>query len=159
VRGAITKPIRSAAKVLSNEINRSKIALIFGPESSGLTTDEISLCNLLIVIPTADDYPALNLAMSVGITLYEIRMALEEKTEDTIKQIELASWKMQQQAFDALKSSLEEIHFLFGPKAETLFTGIKNMISRANPTTQEMKWLIGLNRQLSWYKAKIRDQN
>jgi len=48
---------------------------------------------------------------------------------------------------------------LFGPKAETLFTGIKNMISRANPTTQEMKWLIGLNRQLSWYKAKIRDQN
>ena len=159
VRGAITKPIRSAVKVLSNEINRSKIALIFGPESSGLTTDEISLCNLLIGIPTSDDYPALNLAMSVGITLYEIRMALEEKTEDAIKQIELASWKMQQQAFDALKSSLEEIHFLFGPKAETLFTGIKNMISRANPTTQEMKWLIGLNRQLSWYKAKIRDQN
>lgn len=159
VRASRTKPIRIAAKVLSGEINRSQVALIFGPESSGLTTEEISFCNLLIGIPTSDDYPALNLAMSVAITLYEIKMALEEETEDTIKPIELASWKMQQQAFESLKSSLEEIHFLFGPKAETLFNGIKTMISRANPTVQEMKWIIGLNRQLTWYKARIKDLN
>jgi tRNA C32,U32 (ribose-2'-O)-methylase TrmJ len=97
--------------------------------------------------------------MSVAITLHEINMVMEEKDEETTKPIELASWKMQQQAFDALKSSLEEIHFLFGPKADALFNGIKTMIARSKPTTQEMKWLIGLNRQLTWYKAKIRDQN
>ncbi len=159
VRASIIKPIRIAAKVLSKEINRSQVALIFGPESSGLTTEEISLCNLLIGIPTSNDYPALNVAMSVAITLHEINMVMEEKDEETTKPIELASWKMQQQAFDALRSSLEEIHFLFGPKADALFNGIKTMIARSNPTTQEMKWLIGLNRQLTWYKAKIRDQN
>jgi len=158
-RGLLAKPIRCAAKVLSKEINRSQTALLFGPESSGLTTEEISFCNLLISIPTAEDYPALNLAMSVAITLYEINMALEENAEETLKSSELASWEMQQQAFGTLKSSLEEIHFLFGPKAKALFNGIKNMISRANPTTQEMKWLIGLNRQLTWYKAKIKNQS
>ena len=158
-RSALTKTIRCAAKDLSKEINRSQIALIFGPESSGLTTEEISYCNLLISIPTSNAYPALNLAMSVAITLYEINMALEEKGENRAKPIELASWEMQQQAFGALRSSLEEIHFLFGPKAEGLFNGIKHMISRANPTTQEMKWLIGLNRQLQWYKAKTKDQS
>lgn len=159
MRGTLTKPVRNAAKILSKEINQSQIALIFGPESSGLTNDEISLCNLLIHIPTCDDYPALNLAMAVAITLHEIKMAQDDKTKETIKPIELASWQMQQQAFSTLKLSLEEIHFLFGPKGDTLFNGIKNMISRAKPSKQEIKWLIGLNRQLAWYKAKIKSQN
>ena len=38
-RASIIKPIRIAAKVLSKEINRSQVALVFGPESSGLTTE------------------------------------------------------------------------------------------------------------------------
>ena len=152
VRDTISRPIRNTAKDLSQEINRSQSALIFGPESSGLTTNEISICNLLIKIPTSEDYPALNLAMAAGIVLYEIKMASLETESPSTDNKELATWQMQQKAFDSLKSSLEEIRFLFSNKSKTLFNGIKNMISRSNPTTQEMKWLIGLNRQIKWHQ-------
>src|SRR5262245_21343823 len=51
------------------------VALVFGTETSGLTNDDVSRCHFLIHIPAAPDYPALNLAQSVAICLYELRRA------------------------------------------------------------------------------------
>src|SRR5262249_43513296 len=51
------------------------VALVFGTESSGLTNEEVSRCHYLIHIPADADYPALNLAQSVVICLYELRRA------------------------------------------------------------------------------------
>lgn len=48
------------------------IGLVFGRESSGLYTDEIKLCNLLLYIPTSSVSPSLNLSHAVGIVLNEI---------------------------------------------------------------------------------------
>src|SRR5262245_30298098 len=39
---------------------RSPVALIFGPEPSGLTNEEVTRCHHLIHIPTDASYPALN---------------------------------------------------------------------------------------------------
>jgi len=49
-----------------------KIALIFGSEGVGLSEEDISSCDFLITIPTADAYPILNLSHAVAITLYEL---------------------------------------------------------------------------------------
>ena len=49
-----------------------KIALIFGSEGVGLSEEDISACDFLITIPTADAYPILNLSHAVAITLYEL---------------------------------------------------------------------------------------
>jgi len=48
------------------------IAILFGKESRGLTNEEISLADILIRIPTSNDYPTLNLSHACGIILYEI---------------------------------------------------------------------------------------
>jgi tRNA/rRNA methyltransferase len=47
-------------------------ALVFGPESSGLTTDELALCSPLVCIPAALAQPTLNLAQAVLILAYEL---------------------------------------------------------------------------------------
>ena len=49
-----------------------KIALIFGSEGVGLSEADISACDFLITIPTADAYPILNLSHAVAIVLYEL---------------------------------------------------------------------------------------
>ena len=49
-----------------------KIAILFGKESRGLTNEEISLADILIRIPTSNEYPTLNLSHACGIILYEI---------------------------------------------------------------------------------------
>jgi tRNA/rRNA methyltransferase len=50
----------------------SNIAIIFGPEKSGLTDDEIALANAVLNIPTASKVPSINLAQAVVLCCYEI---------------------------------------------------------------------------------------
>ena len=49
-----------------------KIALLFGRESIGLYNEEIDLCDILLKIPTSDDYTALNLSHAISIVLFTI---------------------------------------------------------------------------------------
>ena len=55
---------------------RSKILLLFGPEGTGLTNEELKFCDYLITIPTSKNYRALNLSHAVGIVLYEFSKIL-----------------------------------------------------------------------------------
>ncbi|MCX6770854.1 MAG: RNA methyltransferase [Candidatus Micrarchaeota archaeon] len=52
--------------------SEGKFALVFGNEGVGLSEKDISSCDFLITIPTADAYPVLNLSHAVAITLYEL---------------------------------------------------------------------------------------
>src|SRR5438067_13157943 len=49
---------------LGEEMSRSRVALVFGTEATGLTNEEISRCHFLIHIPTNPHYPTLNLAQA-----------------------------------------------------------------------------------------------
>ena len=49
-----------------------KIAILFGKESRGLTNEEISIADILLRIPTSNNYSSLNLSHACGIILYEI---------------------------------------------------------------------------------------
>lgn len=56
-----------------HRIARDKsIALVFGREDNGLTTEEIHQCNIQSTIPTHPDQPSVNLSQSVMIFSYEI---------------------------------------------------------------------------------------
>lgn len=49
-----------------------KVVLVFGREESGLTNNELKLCNILSTIPMKNRYPSLNLAQSVMIYAWEL---------------------------------------------------------------------------------------
>jgi tRNA/rRNA methyltransferase len=46
------------------------VALVFGGEKRGLSDDELSLCQEIVVIPTHPQQPSMNLAQSAAILLY-----------------------------------------------------------------------------------------
>jgi len=48
---------------------------VFGPESQGLTSSELSLCHSWIAIPTAPGFSSLNLGQAVTVLLYEAMVA------------------------------------------------------------------------------------
>jgi len=123
-------------------------AIVFGPEPSGLTNEEVARCNYLAHIPTDAECPALNLAQSVAICLYEFRRHCPSDSPPAFG--EAASFAEQERMFVHLRQGLEAIHFLYGEKADPLMHGIRHLISRAIPTTMEVKLLHGLARQLEW---------
>jgi len=51
---------------------RSKVALVFGRESVGLTRAELASCDLISTLVTPSDYNVLNLSHAVAVYLYEL---------------------------------------------------------------------------------------
>jgi tRNA/rRNA methyltransferase len=127
------------------------IALVFGPEASGLTNDEISFCHYLIHIPVDPSYPALNLAQAAVICLYELRHAWLKANEPSAPLPPPATFEMQEKMFADLRAALEEIHFLYGPKADSLMHALRHLVGRAKPSEMEVDVLLGLARQIHWY--------
>ena len=68
--------IRVAASQVLAEAGKFEVALVFGTEMSGLSNDEVLKCQLAAMIPAVKGYSSLNLAASVQLVAYELRMGL-----------------------------------------------------------------------------------
>jgi tRNA/rRNA methyltransferase len=127
------------------------IALVFGPERTGLTNDEVARCHYLMHIPTDASYSALNLAQAVAITLYELRTVwLRGSNVEHAHEWKPANNKSLEHMFGQLEHALKAIHFLYGPKGDSLMHAVRHLISRALPSEMEVDVLRGLARQMEW---------
>jgi tRNA/rRNA methyltransferase len=155
IRGQFAPP-EEIMPGLVDVLRSAPVALVFGPERSGLTDREVTRCHHLIHIPTDPSYLTLNLAQAVAICLYELRRNWLKQTQPPGKSTAPAAFAEQERMFQALRSALEEIHFLYGPKADTLMHALRHLISRAGPTEVEVGVLSGLARQIRWYVERNR---
>jgi len=65
---------RECAQKLVQESAGSNVAIVFGPEKSGLTNEHLDLCNVLLTIPCNPAFSSLNIAMAVQIMSYELHL-------------------------------------------------------------------------------------
>ena len=126
-------------------------ALVFGPEPSGLSNAEVARCHGLIRIPTDRRYPSLNLSHAVAICLYELRRqwTLAGAAGARPSQ-QVAPYADQERMFESLRDALGRVHFLWGPKTDSLMHAVRHLIARARPSPNEVRILFGLARQLRW---------
>lgn len=66
---------REAALEIVDHALEGEVALVFGNETSGLTNEEVGLCNMPVTIPADPDFSSLNLGAAVQLLSYELRMA------------------------------------------------------------------------------------
>ena len=71
--------LQDFTKKISN-IN-GKIGLVFGREDYGLYNREIAQCDMLVKIPSSDQYPSLNLSHAVNLVLYELYANKDSSTK------------------------------------------------------------------------------
>jgi tRNA/rRNA methyltransferase len=86
----------SCDQVITQIINKGQtvnnIGIVFGRENSGLTNQELGLCDLVSSIPMKTEFPSLNLAQSVMVyahSLYELNINQKVKKQDQANQNEL----------------------------------------------------------------------
>ncbi|MGK6319213.1 RNA methyltransferase [Sphingomonas sp. DT-204] len=68
----VTKPVvtpEEAAHSIRREAGRS--AILFGPERSGLETDDVALARTIVTVPINPEFGSLNLAQAVILVAYE----------------------------------------------------------------------------------------
>ena len=68
----VNKKIISILDFKKKVEKKRKIGILFGPEASGLSNDEISYANYLVKIPTNKKFSSLNLSHSVIIFCFEL---------------------------------------------------------------------------------------
>src|SRR5215210_5002806 len=68
---------REVAERLVREAARGPVALVFRPEKSGLTVEEVNRCSVIAMVPANPLYSSLNLAAAVQLFAYELRLAAE----------------------------------------------------------------------------------
>ncbi|MEM3408530.1 MAG: RNA methyltransferase [Nitrososphaeria archaeon] len=68
---------RDAAKKFSKK--NVKIALLIGREGTGLSKDELEMCDMIVRIPSSEKYGTLNISHALGIILYEFRLEITDK--------------------------------------------------------------------------------
>jgi len=68
----VTKPVVTPEEAAA-EIHRAqgRSAIVFGPERSGLETEEVALCRCILTVPINPDFASLNLAQAVILCAYE----------------------------------------------------------------------------------------
>jgi len=67
-RTALT-PEEAVAR-LAEQSQRGRVALVLGGEQRGLSNEELAFCSDLLVVPTSDVQPSMNLAQAAAVLLY-----------------------------------------------------------------------------------------
>lgn len=130
-------------------LDRGPAALVFGPEPSGLTVDEIAACHGMIFIPTAE-FASLNLSQAVCVCLYELRRQWLPRQVDYVPSEPPASFADQERMFAKLKESLVAVRFLWDFRSDGIFHVLRQVITRGMPTEKELRIFHGLAKQLTY---------
>jgi tRNA/rRNA methyltransferase len=67
--------------------SRGRSAILFGPERSGLETEEVALANAIVTVPINPDFGSLNLAQAVILLAYECSRRAD-LAQPTVKEAE-----------------------------------------------------------------------
>ena len=146
---------RAAAAEAAALLGSGEVAFVFGREDYGLLTTELLEFDRVVTIPADPAYPVLNLAASVTILCYELRLAVEEAAGrpplPTQIRLDLAPADRKQILFDRLYDALDRVGFFFGQSPDHLKYALRHMFGRMDLTVNEADILLGMARQIRWY--------
>lgn len=152
----VVDPREAAHKVLDQlaELPDAQVALVFGREDAGLTSDELQRCQFHVHIPSNPDFSSLNLAAAVQVVAYELRMlALQRQSLPTsIQKVETSSTANEmpttaddmEQYFAHLERVLVEIGFLDPHQPRHLMPRLRRLYGRIRVNRMEMNILRGI---------------
>ena len=128
----------------------NRVAIVFGREDSGLTNDELELCDDAVSIPASPEMMSLNIAQAVMIIAYELFCRVESQGPAAAGD-RLAPSGQQQEMYDHLRTLLVDIGFLNPHNPDIALGKIKRLLTRAGLTSKDVRLLRGIVRQLQWY--------
>ena len=124
----------------------SQVALVFGREHSGLSNDELHLCNQMVCIPTNPQFSSLNVAAAIQLLCYEIYRGQYARPEPAALQgddIAASSGEIEGY-FDHLQRVLNDLGFIKPRQPGMTMQRLRRLYLRAQLSRNEVKMLRGI---------------
>ncbi len=151
----LTKPVMTPARAMEHARALAgqgrRVAVLFGPERTGLENPDIALANAIVSVPVNPDFPSLNVGQAVLLMAYEwMRQGSDVPPEVTVMAgTEFAGQEEILRLGDHFEERLGAAGFFFPPtKAEGMKLNLRNMWSRLTLTRADVQTLHGALRQL-----------
>lgn len=144
--------LETVAPKILKKADGHRAAVLFGSESSGLSNEDLGLCQGLLSIPTGPSHTSLNLSQAVMVVTYELRRVWE-KTSGPQK-VEKKRAPLDSDQRERFYAELEEILALIGFRKGTqgnhIIADLRRMYGRADLDPRELQILRGINRKVKW---------
>ena len=147
----LTKKTYDSFNILQKKIRDFRnIAILFGPENSGLSNQDIRLANFLFTIPTYNTNKSLNLSHAVSLISYELFQAnnlsiknISTSNMDKVNKLELSNF------IKFLLKDLDSKGF-FKPieKKASMIDNIYSIYNKIGLSKKELRMLWGMHKKL-----------
>jgi len=142
-------PLRTLAPAVVAAAMANRVALVFGPEDSGLSNEDLRCCHQLLTIPTDSTYASLNVAQAVLLCCSEMFLATHAEGEKAA--LLLAVAERQEMMYEKLKHALLKIGFLHKDNPEHIMLALRRILGRAGLEERDVRIILGMARQIEWY--------
>jgi len=146
----VVDPRECASRVV-NVDKEAQVAIVLGRENSGLTNEELELCQLLVTIPTNPDFSSLNIAAAAQVLCYEIHLAMGNRDIEGIDKIPedkpdspLATSAERDGMFQHFEEALTELEFLKPDNPGQLMRRLRRLFTRTGLERLEVNILRGI---------------
>lgn len=145
-----TTPVTFTPRTLARRFaalgEEQTLALVFGREDSGLTREELVLCQHTAAIPTNAGFPTMNLAQSVCVFAYELN-SIEPAPARPRELPDAATIERIHQRARAL---LLGVGFLHENNPDRVYDDLRALVARAELDAREATIVLGMLRQIEW---------
>jgi len=133
----------------------TRIGLMFGPENTGLTNEDLDLCQFASTIPTAG-FSSLNLAQAVAIHCYELYMAVRFGDTPAPDPVEYANSFDLEGMYGHIAEALSEVTFLDDNNQTYWMRNIRQFLGRVRLSKKEASLIRGICRKFLWHSRSTR---
>jgi tRNA/rRNA methyltransferase len=139
----IVKPSIEPRDIAQDVFSNNTVGFLFGRERSGLTNEELMLCDSIISINSSNLNPSLNIAQAVAIIAYEYSGMVNNPKEGN-PYPQLASKQEISYLFTLLETELDKKSFFKNQDMKpNMLQNIYSTFTRASLTEQDVRTLIG----------------
>ena len=153
----VNKKIISILDLRKKIKKKQKIGIMFGPEDSGLSNDELNCANYLVKIPTNRKFSSLNLSHSAIIFCFQLFQHFSNKKviyNSTYKS-SVANKSQVNKFLNFIIHELDKKGFLQPDhKRKSMIRNINNIFHRLNLSEQEIHILLGIFSTLNEFNKK-----
>lgn len=144
VQWPLLDPQEAAQKLLGQ--SSQPVAILFGPEHSGLSNADLQRCDYLVQIPANPDYSSLNIAAAVQIIAYEIwrQSPSSIPVNDAGSAGEAVTQETMESFYQHLEQTLVDLQFLDPHYPKHLMPQLRRLFNRARPDARELNILRGI---------------
>ena len=135
---------RDAAREVLELAEQGPVALLFGREDKGLSNEALDLAHRVVVIPTSEAYPSMNLAHAVTLMLYELALARGDEARPTKpprRKAPPADVALLESLTTDIEAALDGIDFFSRRERELVMRSVRGIIHRTPLDAREAKLL------------------